>query len=107
MNEKDLDQQASIRRTKKNAKRALGAIKAIKDNPNINWFYTELLTEEIETADSKIHIMLSSKGGDLGQLQRLQAEIDIRKGLIEGPQMYIEAEKDMKKELKRQKDLEE
>lgn len=103
MTEKDIDQQASIRRIKKNAKRAISAVKAIKAHPDINWFYSEKLQWDIETADNKIHQILSSKGGDLSQLQRMQAEIDIRTGLMEDPGLYIEVEKAMKKELRKQK----
>lgn len=104
MNEKDQEQISAIRRTNKNAKRAQRALDAIKANPDLNWFYFEHLKEEIETADMAIHRSLSKRGGDILELQRLQAEISTRESLISCPGDFIEAAKNMKKELKKQKE---
>lgn len=101
---KNTQQGTAIRRTKENAKRASRALSAIKANPDLNWFYFERLTQEIETADLAIHRSLSKRGGDILELQRLQAEISTREKLITAPGDFIEAAKIMKKELKKQKE---
>ncbi len=100
---KDNEQIRAVRRTKENSKRAQRALDIIKANPDLNWFYFGKLKEDIETADMAIHRSLSKRGGDLTELQRLQAEINIREELMNDPKDCIEAEKNMKKELRKQK----
>lgn len=107
MEERDAEREHSIRVTKENAKRATRALKVIKANPDLNWFYFERLQFEIEASDEKIHMILSGKGGDLLSLQRLQAEIDIREDLMNDPANRIAKEKDMRRVLKEEKKLEE
>ena len=101
---KNNEQIRAVKRTKENSKRAQRALDIIKANPDLNWFYFGKLKEDIETADTAIHRILSKRGGDILELQRLQAEISTRESLISCPGDFIEAEKNMKKELKKQQE---
>lgn len=93
-------------------KQQAGAVKKVKDkaklarktlaNPDFAWLLQSLKVGA-DIADKKIHLILSNEGGDLLELKRLQAKIDVCNGLANEPNDWLQAEKNMKAELKRQK----
>lgn len=98
MNELEKRQAAAIRTVKDKVKLARKTLK----NPDMVWLL-ENLQKGAEEADMKIHAILSAPGGDLLELKRLQTKIDVCKGLADEPKNWIQAEKNMKAEMKRQK----